>query len=127
MLYAHETAHQSWGNVVSTAGYQDDWLLEALANYSALLYLEKHKGVRAMEAVLNEYRADLLATAGNGRTVASAGPIALGSRLEALQKPASRRGLGVRESWVIHAMVGPPMGEGRVAAVLCGVLPAVGW
>ena len=40
VLQAHETAHQWWGNRVAGATYRDNWLMEALANYSALLYLE---------------------------------------------------------------------------------------
>jgi hypothetical protein len=39
LLQSHEAAHQWWGNVVTSAGYQDEWIMEALANYSALLYL----------------------------------------------------------------------------------------
>ena len=35
LLHAHETAHQWWGNLVTSGSYQDDWLMEALANYSA--------------------------------------------------------------------------------------------
>jgi len=46
ILDAHEVAHQWWGNVVAPASNQDTWLMEALANYSALLYLEKRKGPR---------------------------------------------------------------------------------
>src|SRR5438094_8296003 len=82
MLSAHEIAHQWWGNAIATSGYQHDWLLEALANYSALLYLEKHKGSRAVESVLNEYRDDLLKKKDTGRTIVSAGPIALAYRLD---------------------------------------------
>lgn len=33
VLQAHEAAHQWWGNVVTSAGYHDDWLMEALANF----------------------------------------------------------------------------------------------
>ena len=44
ILQAHETAHQWWGNVVTSAGYHDEWLMEALADYSALLYLENKNG-----------------------------------------------------------------------------------
>src|SRR5260370_41909830 len=91
MLYAHETAHQWWGNVVASAGYQHDWLLEALANYTALLYLEKHKGTRAMDSVLNDYRVDLLAKSPSGGTVESAGPVALGIRLVSSQNPEAWR------------------------------------
>ena len=39
------------------AAYQDDWLMEALANYSSLMLLEKRKGRKALEEVLDEYRA----------------------------------------------------------------------
>ena len=44
VLQAHETAHQWWGNRVTTGSYRDNWMMEALANYSALLYLEKTRG-----------------------------------------------------------------------------------
>src|SRR5262249_22150944 len=37
LLQTHETAHQWWGNVVVPSTYRDGWLMEALANYSALL------------------------------------------------------------------------------------------
>jgi len=38
VLQTHETAHQWWGNRVTTLSYRDNWMMEALANYSALLY-----------------------------------------------------------------------------------------
>ena len=40
LLVAHETAHQWWGNVVTSGSYRDEWLGEALASYSALMWLE---------------------------------------------------------------------------------------
>src|SRR5574341_2031451 len=46
ILHAHETAHQWWGNVVTSASYRDDWIMEALSNYCALLHLERRKGSR---------------------------------------------------------------------------------
>ena len=45
LLETHEVAHQWWGNLVVPASYHDDWLIESLANYSALLLLERKKGV----------------------------------------------------------------------------------
>jgi hypothetical protein len=117
MLYAHETAHQWWGNVVASAGYQHDWLLEALANYSALLYLEKHKGTRAMDSVLNDYRGNLLASQ-NGRTVESAGPIALGVRLMSSQNPQAWRTIVYdKGTWIIH-MLRRRMGDERFLGFL---------
>jgi succinate dehydrogenase flavin-adding protein (antitoxin of CptAB toxin-antitoxin module) len=44
------------GSVISTAHSEDEWPLEALANYSSLLWLEKKRGVKEMDAVLNGYR-----------------------------------------------------------------------
>ncbi|MEM8961808.1 MAG: M1 family aminopeptidase [Acidobacteriota bacterium] len=37
---AHETAHQWWGHVVGWKSYRDQWLSEAFAEYSAMLFLE---------------------------------------------------------------------------------------
>ena len=53
--------------------------MEALANYSALLYLEKSKGAHSMEMMLESYRTALLAKNEAGQTVESAGPIVLGT------------------------------------------------
>ncbi|HUK53167.1 MAG TPA: M1 family aminopeptidase, partial [Candidatus Binatia bacterium] len=89
LLQAHETAHQWWGNVVTTSGYHDDWLMESLANYSALLYLEKNHGRDLLDAALESYRNRLLAKNPNGQTVDSAGPIVLGTRLESSLAPSA--------------------------------------
>jgi hypothetical protein len=59
ILHAHETAHQWWGNLVTSESYHDDWLTEAMANYSALLVLERKKGLRALDTSLEEYRNSL--------------------------------------------------------------------
>ena len=82
LLHAHEAAHQWWGDVVTSAGYHDDWLMEALANYSALLFLERNKGTKALDVVLEDYRAHLLAKTENGETVESQGPVVQGARLD---------------------------------------------
>jgi hypothetical protein len=86
ILQAHETAHQWWGNVVTSAGYHDEWLMEALADYSALLYLENKNGSQPVALALDSYKTNLLQTA-NGQTVESTGPIVLGLRLENSQAP----------------------------------------
>jgi len=47
----HEVAHQWWGHAVGPESYHDEWISEALASYSALLWLEqKSKSDRAMFA-----------------------------------------------------------------------------
>ncbi len=105
ILHAHETAHQWWGNLVISGSYQDDWLMEALANYSALLYLEKRKGRAALESVLDEYRKRLLAAGPDGKTLESAGPIVWGVRLDSSQSPGAWRTIIYEKgSWILHML-----------------------
>lgn len=118
VLQAHETAHQWWGNIVTSAGYHDDWLMEALANYSALLYLEKHKGQHTVDSVLEEYRTALLDRLESGATVDSAGPIVLGARLESSQSPEAWRAIVYgKGSWIVH-MLRRGMGDTRFLEML---------
>lgn len=80
MMLPHEVAHQWWGNVVTPADYRTGWLLEAMANYSALQVLESTQGKTAVDTVLDTYRADLLEQQ-DGRPVESFGPVDFGVRL----------------------------------------------
>ncbi|MFN0170952.1 MAG: M1 family metallopeptidase [Bryobacteraceae bacterium] len=105
ILSAHETAHQWWGSLVTSASYQDEWLLEALANYSALLQLERRRGAKALEEVLLQYRDRLLTKDPSGRTVESTGAIALGTRLiTSPDNDAWRTITYEKGSWVLHML-----------------------
>jgi hypothetical protein len=118
ILHAHEAAHQWWGNVVSSAGYHDNWLMEALANYSALLFLEKRKGKRAFDSVLADYRNHLLQENETGETIESAGPIVLGTRLESSLEPQGWRAITYgKGSWIMH-MLRSHMGDERFFPML---------
>jgi hypothetical protein len=118
VLQAHEVAHQWWGNRVTSATYRDGWLMEALANYSALLYLEKRKGARAVELMLDTYRSDLLAKSESGQVVDSTGPIVLGPRLESSQEPRAWRSIIYgKGSWIIQ-MLRRRMGDERFFSML---------
>jgi hypothetical protein len=118
ILLAHEVAHQWWGNVVAPAGDPDTWLMEALANYSALLYLEKRKGPKALEDVLAEYRKRLLSQASEGRTLESMGPIIWGLRLSSSLAPGAWRTITYEKgSWVMHMLRGR-LGDQRFLAML---------
>ena len=101
LLQPHETAHQWWGNLVYTAGYHDEWITESLANYSALLYLDKqHGGRKVSDAVLASYRDQLLAG-----DVDATGPIVRGRRLETSQKPDSWRVITYgKGTWILHML-----------------------
>jgi hypothetical protein len=117
ILQAHETAHQWWGNVVTSAGYHDEWLMEALADYSALLYLENKNGVQPVAMALDSYKANLLQKV-NGQTVESTGPIVLGTRLENSQTPTAYYNITYgKGSWIMH-MLRRQMGDDRFLAML---------
>ena len=122
VLQAHETAHQWWGNRVMGATYRDNWLMEALANYSALLYLEKRKGPKAMERLLDAYREQLLVKNEEGQIVDSAGPIVLGQRLESSQQPEGWHAITYgKGSWILH-MLRRRMGDQRFLAMMAEIL-----
>jgi hypothetical protein len=121
VLQAHEMAHQWWGNRVTAAGYRDYWLMEALANYSALLYLEKSKGPGEVEAILESYRQALLQKNESGQTVDSTGPIVLGARLENSIEPRAWRSITYgKGSWILH-MLRTRMGDERFLAMLAAL------
>jgi hypothetical protein len=118
LLETHEVAHQWWGNLVVPASYHDDWLIESLANYSALLLLERRKGVQALDAVLDDYRANLLAKIDSGRTLESAGPIVWGYRLESSLTPDAWRTVTYEKgTWIIH-MLRRRLGDEKFLALL---------
>jgi hypothetical protein len=105
ILHAHEAAHQWWGNVVIPATSQDDWMMEALANYSALLVFEKKKGSKALSEMLEKYRNHLLSADENGKTLESAGPLRLGMRLESSEAPGAWRAIVYEKgTWVMHML-----------------------
>ncbi len=121
ILQAHETAHQWWGNVVVSAGYHDEWLMEALADYSALLYLEKTNGLEPVASALDTYRANLLQKTAGGHTVESTGPIVLGLRLETSQTPQAYNFITYgKGSWIMH-MLRRRMGDDRFWAMLAAL------
>jgi hypothetical protein len=118
ILYAHETAHQWWGNIVTAAGYHDEWLMEALADYSALLYLEKKDGPQPVALVLDTYKTNLLLKTSDGQTIESTGPIVMGSRLENSQSPQAYNFVTYgKGSWIMH-MLRRRMGDQRFLAML---------
>jgi hypothetical protein len=122
VIEAHETAHQWWGNRVTADSYRDYWLMEALANYSALLYVEKRKGLRAVDELLDSYRTALLVKNDEGETRESAGPIVLGQRLQNSVQPAAWAAITYgKGSWIMH-MLRRRIGDQRFFAMLSGIV-----
>lgn len=105
LLPVHETAHQWWGNLVTSASYEDDWLLEAIANYMAVLSLEQRRGQRLAENILTDYRDRLLTKDSQGQEAMSAGPVVLGLRLQNSQNAGAwRTVIYDKGSWILHMM-----------------------
>lgn len=105
LLQAHEIAHQWWGNSVTPARSEDDWMMEALANYSSLLYLEKRRGVKALDQVLDTFRERLLKANEKGETVESTGPIVWGFRLRNSQSPGAWQSITYEKgAWIFHML-----------------------
>jgi hypothetical protein len=117
-LQAHEVAHQWWGNRVTTMHYRDMWLMEALANVSALLYVEKHKGERSAELMLDSYRNSLLEKSLNGQIAEAAGPLTFGPRLKSSQAPGAYQTITYGKGIWVMQMLRRRMGDERFLAML---------
>jgi hypothetical protein len=121
LLAAHELAHQWWGNLVTPQSYKDNWLQESLANYTALQYLEKRKGAKAVAAVLEDYRRHLLAKGLDGNPVESAGPVTFGTRLASSKTPEAWQIITYEKgSWILH-MLRAEMGDAQFSKLLAEV------
>jgi hypothetical protein len=105
LMVPHEVAHQWWGNMIGSQRIEDEWLLEALANYSSLLWLEKKKGVKEIESVLDSYRAELLSKNTAGVVYESAGPVVWGQRLEGWPSSGAWRVVTYgKGTWILHML-----------------------
>jgi hypothetical protein len=98
----HEVAHQWWGDLVTWSGYRDQWVMEALANYSALMLLES-RNPGAFRELMQKFRDDLLAKNRKGEPITTAGPVTLGLRLSSSRFPNGYEVISYgRGTWLIH-------------------------
>ncbi len=119
LMQAHETAHQWWGDLVMWKSYRDQWIVEALANYSALLLLEKDHPELAHQ-ILEDYRTGLMLKDRQGNIVSDAGPVTLGLRLSSSKFPNGFEAISYgRGTWLFHMLrnlLRDPRAERRGAA-----------
>lgn len=100
----HETAHQWWGDLVGWRSYRDQWMFEALANYSALMMMETEKPTEA-RLILERYREELLEKNKNGESLHDAGPVSLGMRLNSSHFPNGYEAVSYgRGTWLFHML-----------------------
>ncbi len=103
-VLVHETAHQWWGDAVGWVGYRDQWIVEALANYSALMLIET-KDSSQFRAAMERYRDDLLITNKDGIPFADDGPVTLGGRLSNSHFPVGYSVVSYeRGTWLFHML-----------------------
>lgn len=103
-VVAHETAHQWWGDLVGWQSYRDQWMIEALANYSSMMLLESQDRGK-FEAAMNFYRDGLLLKQKNGKPLLEAGPVTLGARLSCSQFPNGYIAISYgRGTWLLHML-----------------------
>lgn len=121
LMVAHEVAHQWWGNLIAGDTYRDEWMMEALAHYSALLWLEKRNGSAAMQQALSDFRGDLLMRGEDGGTLESFGPVTWGYRLESAESITTGRIITYEKgAWVFH-MLRQRLGDERFFAMLAAL------
>jgi hypothetical protein len=104
VMMPHEVAHQWFGDQVSWASYHEQWLLEAIANYAALMLIEKDKRAD-VEAMLQAYRLLLASKSKEGIRNVEAGPVTLGVRLASSRFPAGYEVITYgRGTWLMHML-----------------------
>jgi hypothetical protein len=105
LMLTHEAAHQWWGDAVDWISYRDEWIIEALANYCALMMLEKDEP-QSMRIALDYYKSQLLKETATGNSiVGDAGPVTLGIRLTSSKFPqAYEHVVYGRGTWLIHML-----------------------
>jgi len=100
----HETAHQWWGDLVSWRSYRDQWMMEALANYSAMMLLES-EDPSAFRDLMEKFRHDLVEKNKEGQVLRDAGPVTLGTRLSSSHFPNGYDAISYgRGTWLFHML-----------------------
>jgi hypothetical protein len=104
VVIGHETAHQWWGDLVTWNDYRDQWIPEALANYSALMLVEAEDSTK-FQQVLDKYRNDLFFKNPAGVRLMEDGPVTLGTRLSCSQFPTGYEAISYgRGTWLLHML-----------------------
>lgn len=121
-VIAHEVAHQWWGHEVGWESYRDQWLSEALANWSAMLYAhEKLKDAGAFTGPLAGWQGELAATLADGRRIESVGPLTLGWRLESTRASGAYQAIVYKKGAIVFDMLAQALGRDKFVEALHGL------
>jgi hypothetical protein len=103
-VLVHETAHQWWGDLIGWESYRDQWTMEALANYSAMMMLQSQNPA-AFRDVMTKFREDLEQKNSEGQMLKDAGPVTLGSRLSSSHFANGYEAISYgRGTWLFHML-----------------------
>ncbi|MEM7585326.1 MAG: M1 family aminopeptidase [Acidobacteriota bacterium] len=126
-VVAHEVAHQWWGHQVAWQSYRDQWISEAMANYSAMLYA-RHRlqgdgpvfigPTSGWQAALTDFLED-------GRTIESIGPLVLGERLLSSRSDSAYEAIVYKKGAIVVDMLSRAYGEEVFGEILRKMVAAV--
>jgi hypothetical protein len=72
--FAHEIAHQYWGQVVKMPSVEEQWLTESFAEYSAAIFLKDFRGQSTYDSLVKHWKSQ-------AASASDASPIPLANRL----------------------------------------------
>lgn len=124
---AHEISHQWWGNKLGFYKYRDQWLVEALAEYSEVLFTARRadfrlgyiagRGIGRKLAMADRTKGD--------RTLESLGPVVLGTRLHSSKSEHAHRAVVYDKGSVVFGTLARIIGEEPFLAMLKALATAV--
>jgi hypothetical protein len=117
---AHEISHQWWGHQVSWRSYRDQWLSEALADYSAAFYARKHLAwrVETWNGPLTGWKSYLKAASTTRQPIESLGPVVLGERLDSSLSESAYQAIVYTKGALVLNVLAQQVGEEGFHAVL---------
>jgi hypothetical protein len=105
LMAAHETAHQWWGDAIFWRSFRDQWIMEALANYSALLELEVENPDQVKSIMAYYHKGLETPHSGGDLPRKDAGPVSLGVRLNSSKFAGAYDMVAYgRGTWLIHML-----------------------
>lgn len=127
LVVAHEMAHQWWGDHVGWASYRDQWMSEALASYSALLFArERLQGELSGVDLTHGWYEAVSARLPDGSPIESVGPIVLGWRLISSRASDAYQPIVYMKGAVVMDMLARSLGEDVFPKALRQVVKAGG-
>jgi hypothetical protein len=118
LVVAHEIAHQWWGDQVGWTGYRDQWISEAMASYSALLFGKERLGDRYNGDLTARWQRELTSSLPDGRSLESVGPVVLGARLFSSHTDDAYQAIVYKKGAVILAMLARGLGAENFPKIL---------